>query len=120
MLINLGGHPLYDRDIARSRLSAERAALFVNQAGPALRTAALTLVGTRSNRDAIGARIRVKGSATHHYVVRSMQGFQSQNSRTQVLSLGTSDQGTVEIRWPAGGRQTLELRAGDRVTVKER
>jgi hypothetical protein len=120
MLINLGGHPTFDADTARQRLSPERAAMFVNQAGPKSRTAALTLVGTRSNRDAIGARIRVQGSATRFYTVRSMQGFQSQNSRTLLVSLGTSDRATVEIRWPAGGRQTLELRAGERVTVTER
>jgi hypothetical protein len=118
MLINLGGHPTFDSD-AGQRLSPERAALFVNLSASASRTATLTLVGTRSNRDAIGARIRVAGSGPRYYVVRSMQGFQSQSSQSQVVSLGTADRATIEIRWPAGGVQTLEIRAGDRLTVTE-
>jgi hypothetical protein len=119
ILVNLGGHPTFDSEVAKSRISPERAAFLVNQS-PVSRTATLSLVGTRSNRDAIGARIRVTGSATHYYVMRSMQGFQGQSSMAKVISLGTRDRATVEIQWPAGGRQTLEVRAGERVTVTER
>jgi hypothetical protein len=76
-------------------------------------------VGTVSNRDAIGAVIRVTGSSVRHYVVRSMQGFQSQNSNTQVVNLGQSATGKVEIRWPSGRTQMLTINAGDRITVTE-
>jgi hypothetical protein len=117
LLINLGGHP--DFDALEGRISTEWPALYVNQRVNPDRTAVLTLVGTVSNRDAIGAAIRVTGSSVHHYVVRSMQGFQAQTSKTQVVNLGSSTTGKVEIRWPSGRTQTLTINAGDRVTVTE-
>jgi len=116
ILINLGGHPTFDK--IEGRISPEWPAYFVNQ-GPKPNTATLELVGTKSNRDAIGARIRVSGSADHFYTVRSMQGFQSQNPKTQLVTLGSQSTARVEIHWPAGGRQVLTVKAGDRITVRE-
>ena len=115
--INLGGHPTFDA--VEGRISPEWPALYVNQGRPPATTATLLLVGKASNRDAVGARIRVRGSATHHYVVRSMQGFQAQNSRSQVVNLGTRATAEVEIQWPAGGSQRLTVKAGDSITVTE-
>ena len=117
MAINLGGHPTFDA--IEGRISPEFPALFVNQQGTAGKTATLTLMGKSSNRDALGARIRVDGSTTHHYVVRSMQGFQSQNSNSQVVTLGSAKTAKVEIRWPSGNVHTLTVNAGDRITVPE-
>ena len=91
----------------------------MNQKARTGKTASITLQGKTSNRDAIGARMKVVGSETHYYAVRSMQGFQAQNSRTTMLSLGSADTATVEIRWPTGGVQTLTIKAGDRLTVSE-
>jgi hypothetical protein len=116
-VINLGGHPTYDA--LEGRISPEWPALYVNERATSVKTATLTLVGTASNWDAIGARIRVTGSGTRHYVVRSMQGFQSQNSKSQVVSLGTSATAKVEIRWPSGREQSLNVKASDRITVTE-
>jgi hypothetical protein len=76
-------------------------------------------VGKTSNRDALGARIKVMGSETHYYAPRSMQGFQAQNSKSHLVNFGTADSGTVEIRWPAGAVQTLTLKAGNRLSVTE-
>ena len=124
MAVNLGGHA--DFDAAEGRVSPEWPSLFVNQTGPSGNTAALTLEGTRSNRDAIGARIRVwgpqdvdDGEEPRYYVVRSMQAFQSQNSRTQVLGLGSRTSAQVEIRWPSGTVQSLGIGAGDRLVITE-
>jgi hypothetical protein len=116
--VNLGGNPPFDASEGE-RISPEWPGLFVNERGPSGNTAALTLVGTRSNRDAIGARIRVEGSDSRHYVVGSMQAFQSQNSRVQIVTLGDAREARVEIRWPAGGSQTLTVRAGERISVTE-
>jgi len=91
----------------------------VNQKATTGKTAAITLRGKTSNRDAIGARMKVVGSETHYYAVRSMQGFQAQNSKTTLVTLGSAESATVEIRWPAGGMQTLTIKAGDRLTVSE-
>jgi ASPIC and UnbV/FG-GAP-like repeat len=116
-VINLGGHP--DYDAVEGRISPEWPALYVNVRATTAKTATLTLVGTVSNRDAVGARIRVNASGTRYYVIRSMQGFQSQNSRTTVVSLGPSTTAEVEIRWPSGRVQSLSVKAGDRITVNE-
>jgi hypothetical protein len=117
--VNLGGHPGFDAQEG-DRISREYPALFVNQNGAAGNTATLTLVGTRSNRDAVGARIRVGEAPPHFYTVRSMQGFQSQNSRSQLIVLGDGASSEVEIRWPSGQRQRVELRPGERLTIVER
>jgi enediyne biosynthesis protein E4 len=117
--VNLGGHPGFDAEQGE-RISPEWPALFVNQGASTENTASLTLVGTRSNRDALGARIRVLGEDSPRYdVIRSMQGFQSQNSRRRILSLGTATTARVEIRWPSGEIQVLTLEAGEDRTVVE-
>ena len=118
MAVNLGGHPTFDQE-QESRMSPEHPALFLNRLGPRANTAALTLVGTSSNRDAVGARIRVDGEESRYYTVRSMQGFQSQNSRTQLVSLGGQETARVEITWPSGTLQMLNVRSGERITVVE-
>ena len=48
-----------------------------------------------------------------------MQGFQSQNSRTLVVTLGDRETGEVEIMWPSGTRQTITLGRGERLSVVE-
>ena len=118
MAVNLGGHPTFDQE-QESRMSPEQPALFLNRLGPRANTAALMLVGTSSNRDAVGARIRVDGEETRYYTVRSMQGFQSQNSRTQLVSLGGQETARVEIAWPSGRLQIVSVRSGERITVVE-
>jgi tetratricopeptide (TPR) repeat protein len=117
LAVNLGGHPDYDVDVGR--VSPEWPVLYVNKQGASGRTASVTLVGTRSNRDALGARLRVSGENVRHYTVRSMQGFQSQNSRTQTLSLGSATSAGLEIRWPSGQVQSVRIEAGDRVILTE-
>jgi len=118
VIINLGGHPTFDAEQGR-RLSPEYPALLVNRRTGAPRTATLTLRGTASNRDGIGARLRVSGENIRYYTVRSMQGFQSQNSRTLVVTLGDRETGEVEIMWPSGTRQTITLGRGERLSVVE-
>ena len=74
------------------------------------------LVGTRSNRDAVGARIRVRtGDHWQTRVVKVGSGYLSASSRRQHFGLGNSarvDQ--VEIDWPSGARTVLHDLAADR------
>lgn len=82
----------------------------------------LRLVGTRSNRDAIGARIRVRaGGRTQYDQVSSGGGFGVSNSLQLELGLGSSDRvEEVQIRWPSGRVEVLTDVAADRVlTVVE-
>ncbi len=76
-------------------------------------------VGTRSNRDGIGARIRVTaGGVTQMREIRAASGYLSQSDPRAHFGLGS--QRTVdrlEVRWPSGLVTTLEHVAADRVLV---
>jgi len=75
-----------------------------------------------SNRDAIGAQIRVKcGSEIFLRELRCSEGFASQNSNTIVIGIGNHQSiDEVEISWPAGKKQNLKnLPLNHLVTVSE-
>lgn len=82
-------------------------------------TAVVRLEGTRSNRDAIGATVRVEAGRTRFYTARSTQGFQSQNSSWMVLSLGDAAYGDATVAWPNGAECRIRLFAGERLRVFE-
>jgi hypothetical protein len=74
------------------------------------------LVGTRSNRDAVGARIRVRvGDTWQTRVVTSGSGYLSGSSLRQHFGLGDADAvDEVEISWPSGLRSQLGVLSGNR------
>ncbi len=74
------------------------------------------LVGTRSNRDAVGARIRVRtGDAWQTRVVTSGSGYLSGSSLHQHFGLGNADAvDEVEISWPSGLRSRLRRLSANR------
>ena len=78
---------------------------------------AFRLQGTRSNRDAIGAVVRVHvGGQVMTRQVSTAGGYLSQSSRTVHFGLGDrSTVDKVEIRWPSGTIQVL-----DRPTINTR
>ncbi|HEY7698311.1 MAG TPA: CRTAC1 family protein [Vicinamibacteria bacterium] len=81
------------------------------------------LKGTASNRDGIGARIRVTaGGKTQTAMVKSATGYLSQNQLPVVFGLGASTAvQRVEIAWPSGKTETLENLAPGRIhSVEER
>jgi hypothetical protein len=83
----------------------------------------LQLVGTKSNRSAIGARVRLKaGGRTQIDEVRSGGSYLSQSDLRLHFGLGTNQQADeIDIFWPDGTRQTLEhVRADSVVTIRER
>ena len=68
----------------------------------------LRLTGTESNRDAIGARVRVRGGGMEQ--VREVQrgyGFQAQNDPRLLFGLGGRRAEEMEILWPSGRRQLI-------------
>ena len=80
------------------------------------------LEGTKSNRDAIGARIKVvTRSATQYNHVSFSFGYASSSAGPVHFGLGPDRSAdTVEIRWPSGAVQELKNVEGDRVVrVKE-
>jgi hypothetical protein len=88
--------------------------------GPARRRAlAVQLVGTRSNRSAIGARVTVDvGGRRLVDEVRSGGSFCSQNDLTLYFGLGATAQADrVEVVWPNGVREAIGATAADGVVV---
>jgi len=94
-----------------------RALLYKNAAAPG-HWLELKLIGTRSNRSAIGAEVTVElGSARQRQVVDGGMGFCSQNDRRLHFGLGNQRLGRVTIRWPSGTEQVLAGLAIDQLHV---
>lgn len=80
------------------------------------------LVGTRSNRDGIGAVVRVTSANGKQWqMLRSGSSYLSQSEL--VLTFGLGNSGTsesVEIAWPSGRTDALSnVAAGQTITVEE-
>jgi hypothetical protein len=77
------------------------------------------LIGTRSNRLALGSKVRVvAGSMSQIDEVRSGGSYLSQNDLRLHFGLGSAEKvGDVEIRWPAGTMQTLHNLTSDRIYI---
>jgi hypothetical protein len=90
--------------------------------GPAGHWLEVELVGVRSNRDAVGARVRVRtGDRWQMREVMAGSGFLSGSTLVQHVGLGAATAADeVEIRWPSGARTRLgPLRADRRYRVVE-
>jgi hypothetical protein len=83
--------------------------LFLNQKGSTNHWLHVNLVGTVSNRSAIGARVRAVASGLSQIrEISGGSGYMSQNSLTAEFGLGSrTSVDTLEIRWPSGTIQKL-------------
>ena len=79
----------------------------------------LKLVGTRSNRDAIGAWVKVRvGSQTLSRQVMPTRSYLSQSELPVTIGLGNASKiDALEIIWPGGQLQTPPLPSLDATTV---
>jgi enediyne biosynthesis protein E4 len=96
--------------------------LLVNQVRTANHWVALRTIGTKSNRDGIGARIHVRaGGRTLVDEVRSGSSFDSNNDMRVHFGLGTTAKiDWVEVRWPSGLLEKFEIAGVDAIrTLKE-
>ena len=84
--------------------------------GAAGRWVGFELEGTRSNRDAIGARVRLRtGDTWQTRVVGGGSGYLSGSSRRLHFGLGdASHVDEIEILWPSGERAVFANLAADR------
>ncbi|MGA7220607.1 MAG: CRTAC1 family protein [Candidatus Sulfotelmatobacter sp.] len=101
--------------------NAGPAYLFHNEGGTN-RSLRLKLVGTKSNRDGIGAVVRVtSGKDSQSKMLRSGSSYLSQSELVLTFGLGAQTKAdNVEIQWPSGQVDKLaSLNAGQTVTVQE-
>jgi hypothetical protein len=76
------------------------------------------LTGTTSNRSAIGATVTVQyGERKQAQAVLAQSSYLSANDRRLHFGLGPATSARVEIRWPNGGRETIEAVAADQLVV---
>jgi hypothetical protein len=99
-------------DIVVSALG-EPAELWRNVSSPAGHWLILKLKGSTSNRDGIGADVRM---GSQHNSMTTAVGYASSSHYGVHFGLGTTAEADrIEIRWPSGRLQTLTGIAGDRV-----
>jgi hypothetical protein len=83
----------------------------------------IKLVGTKSNRDGIGATVRVTAdNDTQSKMLRSGSSYLSSSELILTFGLGAHTQAdAIEIRWPSGQVDQLKSVAADQIiTVKEK
>jgi hypothetical protein len=108
-------------DVVVSALSAP-AEIWMNDSPGGNHWLAFQLQGTKSNRDGIGARIKlVAGGKAQYNHVAFAAGYASSSAGPMHFGLGSAKQADlVEIRWPSGIVQSLKDIPADRVVkVKE-
>ncbi len=90
------------------------------------------LRGRASNRDAVGARLRVvplqaaegsepgRSGAPQHFEVRAGSSYLSQNSLDQFVGLGAATSASIDVRWPDGSTERInQVTAGQLVLIEQ-
>jgi hypothetical protein len=100
-----------DPDLVFSRLN-ERPVLLRNNLGQDSKWVGFELKGTRSNRDAIGAKVTVFSGTRRivRWIIGGSSYLSSQDKRI-LVGLGRALEGSsvaAEIRWPSGSTQKLQ------------
>jgi hypothetical protein len=118
LLVATNGGPalLFRNDAAVPPGPAQRA-----DPGPN-RSLRIRLVGAKSNRNGIGAVVRVtSGGATQWQMLRSGSSYLSQSELVLTFGLGRAAHAdAVEVRWPSGAVDKLgRVPAGHTVTITE-
>lgn len=88
-------------------------------AGQSLR---IKLIGTRSNRDGIGAAVTVtSATGKQSQMLRSGSSYLSQSELILTFGLGSAHQAdAIDIAWPSGTHETIKnIAAGERITITE-
>lgn len=105
-------------DVVVTALGAP-AEIWINQSPNNNHWLELKLQGTKSNRDGIGARVKVvTGTEAQYNQMSTSAGYASSSAGPVHFGLGSnSSADLVEIRWPSGIVQQLKDVAVDRVVV---
>ncbi len=98
-----------------------RVYLFHNEGG-SNHSLRVKLKGTKSNRDGIGAVVRItSGKDRQWQMLRSGSSYLSQSELVATFGLGSATKAdTVEVQWPSGQVDKLSnINAGQTITVEE-
>jgi enediyne biosynthesis protein E4 len=103
--------------------NAGPAHLFRNDGGNLNNAIRVRTIGTRSNRDGIGARVEVSlpGGATEWQIVKTGSSYCSQSELPLTFGLGRAARADrIRVRWPGGRVDTIgPVPANQIVTVRE-
>ena len=111
-----------ERSISSSRCSMACRSLLMNRSGNQNHWIILKLIGTKSNRDGIGTRIKVTtshGSQYNH--ATTAVGYNSSSDKRVHFGLGQSTViDRIELQWPSGIKQVLtQVKADQVLAVRE-
>jgi hypothetical protein len=110
-----------DVDVVMSSVG-QRAVVLRNEGGNRRGWLRILTRGTASNRDGIGARVRVvTPETTQHFTVSTAVGYLSASEPALLVGLGDAPAADlVEVRWPSGTVQTFDgVPAGRTLTAEE-
>jgi enediyne biosynthesis protein E4 len=110
-----------DEDILISN-NGQEPQLLLNEGGNKGHWLSIALIGTRSNRDGVGARVKVvSGDLISHDQRKGGRSYQSAHDGRLHFGLGARNKvDLIEIRWPGGSVDTLRKIGVDQIiTVKE-
>ena len=99
-----------DLDIVVSNVG-QAAYVLRNDGGNRAHWLGVQTIGTRSNRDGIGCRVKVVSPSglTQHYTVNTAVGYLSASDKRLIVGLGSEPRAAlVELRWPSGAVQRFE------------
>ena len=111
-----------DLDILVSN-NGQRPQLLRNDGGNANHWLQTLLIGTKSNRDGVGARVKVTaGDLVLHHEKKGGMSYESAQDPRLHFGLGNRTQvDAVEVLWPSGGQtRVANIKADQIVTIKER
>jgi thiol-disulfide isomerase/thioredoxin len=109
-------------DIVLKSRTAPRVRLLRNLADSSANALTVKLVGTESNRDAIGATVFLEvGGRKLRQTVRAGEGYLAQSSKRLHFGLAQSTEvGLLKVRWPSGKtQQWLGVSAGQFIKIVE-
>ena len=90
---------------------------------PVRRSSGIETVGTKSNRDGIGSRVKVVSASGlgQYFTVNTAVGYLSASDKRLIVGLGDdSEVKLIEIRWPSGAVQKFEnIKAGQMMKATE-
>src|SRR5438093_8271118 len=82
--------------------------LYRNDGGNKNKWLCVRTVGSKSNRDGIGAVVRVESASGKQWsVVRSGSSYCSQSDLALTFGLGADSTATLQVEWPSGLKQSL-------------